>query len=40
MNLRKPVNPALKRIVEIWLFGFCCGVLACIVIHYFNNGIP
>ena len=35
----KEVDLKLKRIVEIWLFGFCCGVLSCVVIHYINNGV-
>lgn len=39
MDLNKPVNPSLKRIVEIWLFGFCCGVVACIIINFVNNGV-
>lgn len=39
MDLKQPVNPSLKRIVEIWLFGFCCGVVSCIIIHFINSGI-
>lgn len=29
----------IKKMVEIWLFGFCMGVLTCILITYFNNGV-
>ena len=35
----KEVDLKFKRIVEIWLFGFCCGVIACVFIHYVNNEV-
>lgn len=32
-------NLRIKNALEIFLFGFCAGVLVCILIHYYNNGI-
>lgn len=39
IKLDQPVNLKVKKIIEIWLVGFCCGVLTCIAITYYNNGV-
>ena len=33
------ISKELKRLMETWLFGFCMGVLTCILITYVNNGV-
>jgi len=39
MKLTREVDLKLKKIVEIWLFGFCCGVVVCIAISLFNSSV-
>jgi hypothetical protein len=39
MGVKDCVDLKFKRLVEAWLLGFCCGVLVCVAITFFNNGI-
>lgn len=39
MRAKDSVDLKFKRLVEAWLFGFCCGVIVCVAITFYNNGV-